>query len=442
MRDFRRYLLVTDRNGRIAQADCEVDIVSWDSLKSIVNAADYDGWILNTTALRNRVPLKLFTAEEIQVLFDYQVLGHVVDGSGRVFIIGDFKKAFYTAPAADAGRSKKETRSEGQPFQPFEKILNVERDPRPIDYRRVSRPFDYNYKAIYAYLDQVSTWDYSLKFKRDDKAKVFEHVELGTTNFDTCLAADFSLGSGHLFLLPSLGTTVEEEDRYVLKHFFGVGMQASAPAWANKLAVPEQKLMEETLSQKRESLEALVAEIKAQAKELANLQRWKRLLYDDGVGLEEIVKESFELLSAKVVKKTPEKDDYRLEVSGHSPCELSEWMDHTTSEDLVAVKGAFVGNASRENEPSSRGSMFDSNNIDYAKLKQMVLMRSMDLYCVVLLALVGMLNVEKFWAKFFDCSGEFDAAEFWDGLPQEFRLSSTGEPQSTSGGANRETVPS
>jgi len=55
----------------------------------------------------------------------------------------------------------------------------------------------------------------------------------------------------------------------------------------------------------------------------------------------------------------------------------------------------------------------------------MVLMRSVDLYCVVLLALLKKLNVEKFWDKFLACSGEFDAAEFWNALPQEFRLRAT-----------------
>ena len=102
------------------------------------------------------------------------------------------------------------------------------------------------------------------------------------------------------------------------------------------------------------------------------------MLYDDGIGLEQIVKESFELLGAKVIKKTTEKDDYQLEVPDRGPCvlevkstrkdqflrrdlrQLSEWIDQATSEQLVNVKGAFVGNGSRENEPGSRGSMFEA----------------------------------------------------------------------------------
>jgi len=256
--EFRRYLLVTDHNGRIAQEDREVDIVSWDSIKSIANAADYDGWILNTTALQNRVTPKLFTREEIRVLFDYHVLGHVMDGGGRIFIIGDFTTAFYILPSTGSSGPKGQTPPVKQRFDPFEKALNVERDPRPIDYRRVSRPKDYNYPRIYAYLDKVSTWDYSLKFK--ENGTPFTHFELGTTNFGTCLAADILIGSGHLFLLPPLRTTVEEEDRYVLQQFLGVVVQASSPAWANKLVIPGQKSLEETLSEKQKSLRRLLRE--------------------------------------------------------------------------------------------------------------------------------------------------------------------------------------
>jgi hypothetical protein len=39
-----------------------------------------------------------------------------------------------------------------------------------------------------------------------------------------------------------------------------------------------------------------------------------------------------------------------------------------------------------------------------------------------MLALTGTLKTEEFWKQFFECSGEFDGAEFWDALPEEFGL--------------------
>ncbi len=88
-----------------------------------------------------------------------------------------------------------------------------------------------------------------------------------------------------------------------------------------------------------------------------------------------------------MLKTSDEKDDFRLSVPDYPPCvlevkgnrkaqflkrdlrQLSEWMDLVTSEELVPVKGAFVGNANRENEPISRGSMFDPNNLAYANIR-------------------------------------------------------------------------
>ncbi len=41
---------------------------------------------------------------------------------------------------------------------------------------------------------------------------------------------------------------------------------------------------------------------------------------------------------------------------------------------------------------------------------------------MTLLALNGTVNTDEFWRKFFACCGEFDAAEFWKSLPNEYRL--------------------
>jgi hypothetical protein len=453
MATIRRYLLITDHDDHRAQPEQELDVVSWDNLGKITNAADYDAWILNFTVLSKRVPPKVFSLEEFKVLFGERAMQHVLLGEGDIFVIGDFKGCFFLPPnvgGGSAGSSKPATAVTRQSVDPFASIINIERDPRPVDYRRTGRPLDchaFN-KIIYDYLDKVVSFDYSLKPKVESGRSGIS--QLATTNFNTCLALRLEFGRANLVFLPSMGTTPEAESNYVLEKFLGLRVGAEAPSWAKTLAVPGQMQLNKLLLETRAEITNLIEQLKAQQNQLAEIGRWQRLLFDDGFGLEEIVKESFELLGAKVVKKAPEKDDYRLEVACHSPCvlevkgtrkdqflrrdlrQLSDWIDQATSEELVAVKGAFVGNASREKEPSCRGSMFDSNNIAYAKLKQMVLLRSVDLYCVVLLMLLRTLNVAEFWEKFFACAGEFDAAEFWDALPQEFRLRATEKEPSSS----------
>src|SRR5213079_222631 len=66
--------------------------------------------------------------------------------------------------------------------------------------------------------------------------------------------------------------------------------------------------------------------------------------------------------------------------------------DQAMAEKLADVKGIFIGDALRESEPVGRGEMFDANIIAFAELKKMVLLRSMDLYCIVVLELVQQLE--------------------------------------------------
>jgi hypothetical protein len=87
-----------------------------------------------------------------------------------------------------------------------------------LDYRRVSRPDEYNNKDIYEYLDKVTMWQYSLVVSSDHKA-VDKVYKFGTTNFGTCAAAAFKILDGWIVILPSLGGTPEDDEKGVLKRF-------------------------------------------------------------------------------------------------------------------------------------------------------------------------------------------------------------------------------
>jgi hypothetical protein len=446
MSQFYRHLLVTDRNECRTQENAQLDVISWDNVASIANAADYDGWVLNVSVLNRRVPPKVFSIKELNVLFDKRVVAHVLLGRGTIYVIGDFTTALFTPPSTGAGTGAttaadlaRNPTLAPQSFNPLAGMIGVQCDPRPVDYRRISRPHDYDFKRIYDYLDHVAKWDYSLIV--DEKRKASREVwRLGTTNFDTCLAAVFDIGPGRIVILPSLGTTTEADDSYVVEHFLGFQFGAAAPAWAQNLRVPGQPEVERRLTQLNEDAKDLVANIDREKGKLCELQRWKHLLYDDGFGLESIVKEAFELLGAKVEKPFQEKDDFRIAVPDQLPGvlevkgtrkdqfskrdlrQLSEWIEEVSSNLLTEVKGVFVGNASRENEPCTRSSMFDPNNLEYAKFKRMVLLRSMDLYCIVLLSILGKLQTNEFWNEFFLSDGVFDAFKYWGNLPNEFQF--------------------
>jgi hypothetical protein len=452
MPQFRRYLLVTDRNECRTQANAQLDIVSWDNLRDIANPADYDGWVLNADVLVRRDPPKIFSVEELNVLFEKRVVAHILLGRGTIYLVGDFTRAFFTPPSiGGGGRSLKAAEvgkelSKPQPFQPLTEFLIVKRDPRPVDYRRITRPHDYDFKLIYTYLENVRQWDYSLVVDSERKG-IGNTYLLGTTNFGTCLAAVFNIGPGSLIILPALGTTVEANDTYIIRNFLGLQTGAAAPTWIQNLIVPGQHDAEARIRKFQIEAKQLFEKIQAEKTNLAKLPRWEHLLYDDGFALEDIVEEALATLGAKVEKVQPEKDDFRITVPGHPPGvlevkgtrkdqfskrdlrQLSEWMDETSGELLAHVKGVFVGNASREDAPPRNDAMFDANNLEYARFKQMVIVRSLDLYCVVLLEGLGKLNKEEFWRELFNCAGSFSCEKYWATLPSEFQLSVSPSPK-------------
>jgi len=84
VKQFRRYLLVSDREERIAGDEVQLDVVSWDNLSSVANPADYDGWILNASVLKARPKAKVFSTDELNVLFHKTAFGPVLLGGGRI----------------------------------------------------------------------------------------------------------------------------------------------------------------------------------------------------------------------------------------------------------------------------------------------------------------------------------------------------------------------
>jgi hypothetical protein len=80
---------------------------------------------------------------------------------------------------------------------------------------------------------------------------------------------------------------------------------------------------------------------------------------------------------------------------------------------------------SRGELPAQRGvHFFEENNEAFARLRQMALIRSMDLYCLAILSMLDQLNKVSFWKEFFECKGQFEATQYWEALPVAFRVGS------------------
>ena len=173
----------------------------------------------------------------------------------------------------------------------------------------------------------------------------------------------------------------------------------------------------------------------------SNARQWLRLLYDDGFTLEQIVEQAFTMIGASVRQTSKEKDDYRLEVDGypqavmevkgtHNPKfgvgalrRLANWMDEAIAQEGNNVKGIFVGNAGLTQSPATREAhLFEENNEKFAMLRDIAILRAMDLYCLVLLKIMDQLDQSSFWQKLFESKGQFDAQKYWPALGPEFQI--------------------
>jgi hypothetical protein len=449
--NFQKYLIVSTETSSLSRDEFVLDRVAWEELAKIKNLNDYDAVVINLNASSGSLPTKDFDQFEKQIntLFNQESWTHIILSGGRIFVVGNPNFAFRTI-----NNSKNMVQ-----VQPLQAMLDLTEDSRPLDYRRVERNSQNDYKAVYKYLDNVSTWKYSLtkininNFWRHSLAAFNLSVScnaLGITSYNTALAIHYSFHVnnncggysqvGSIICLPSLAKDAQTEDLFILKEFLGVTTNLPEPEWVKRLRLPNQAKIESEIVSKQEEekkLQKQISDVKAQLKAC---KRWYRLLYDDGESLEVIVKESFELLGASVSKISKEKDDYRIKVSGfaegvmeikgtHNPKfnigalrQLAGWMDEANARESVVVKGIFVGNSARNDEPASRGKLFEKNNENYAVIKDIVILRSMDFFCLSILKQLGLLDVDIFWKEFYSSKGAFNIEKYWAALPTEFQF--------------------
>ena len=105
--------------------------------------------------------------------------------------------------------------------------------------------------------------------------------------------------------------------------------------------------------------------------------------------------------------------------------QLTGWVDEVDANEQIPVKGIFVGNASRSAEPQTRDSLFEPNSEKYAQTKGFVILRSMDLFCLVLLKQVSTLDLDEMWKRIYACQGSFDANDYWQRLAPVFGMGKT-----------------
>jgi hypothetical protein len=96
------------------------------------------------------------------------------------------------------------------------------------------------------------------------------------------------------------------------------------------------------------------------------------------------------------------------------------------TEGRKAFKGLFVGNAGRTEEPRLREQLlFEESSLGLARARGCVVLRALDLYCLVVLAKLDRLDRNAFWKQFFDSKGALDCSRYLAQLPPTFNFMET-----------------
>lgn len=463
MPSFRKYAIISTETSTSSSGRSELRRFSWLDLQTLDNLADYDALIIDLTALGATPATHVFANLEIDKLFDVTSWVSVLEAGGLIVILGEpATQCSIPAPPLPPTLSgsgpfpihRAHQRSPNTTVIPLQRVLSVVKDQRPFDFRRIIREEETNYINVYRYLDQVGTWNYSLRNVQPSAELIqallrrqmeIKSESIAETKFGTFLAAHFTFSArnnrGYLTLLPASGRGPGSDAHWVLREFFDIDTHVPPPRWTEPIKVPGQLEIDAKVAANKATIATLQQEINVLENDRARGREWLRLLYDDGFGLEEIVQRCFTTLGAKVTKPSREKHDCRITVEGYpagileikgthngkfaigSLRQLANWVDEAL-EHGGDVKGIFVGNAARTKAVQSRDLMlFETNSERLAQLRKLAVIRTTDLYCVTILAALGQLDADKFWEKLFSSNGALDVSHYWRALPKEYQPS-------------------
>ena len=209
-------------------------------------------------------------------------------------------------------------------------IKHVKVDPYS-DYFRDFKGWEYYFVPDSLQIDELERY-YSQKWK-----VILNHNVIATNNVDRPIAIEFCPSfhrwahdeegeergwysmsekyGGILTLLPTI-------DRYNTEPLIEILLQRGKefeetppPSWVNTITVPGEASLKNEIDTQKRQLEAIVSKIRELESSLVQVQRYKGLLYETGLTLQELAKSALGKLGAKT-KPSVVTDEFIIEVNG------------------------------------------------------------------------------------------------------------------------------
>jgi hypothetical protein len=183
----------------------------------------------------------------------------------------------------------------------------------------------------------------------------------------------------------------------ILEDLIGKPQKSLPPDWVDRIPMPFTDAINAEITQKNAAIELLQKEIAVKAQELAEIERWKKLVYTTGRELEQIFEEAVIKLGAKT-KPAAAEEEFIFEHKGNAAvveCKgvgKSISLEHVRQTDSHVLKfitaenrdgkGVLFGNAWRNLPLSERGGtdtpIFPDNVVKHAAQRGIALVAADD----------------------------------------------------------------
>jgi hypothetical protein len=371
-----------------------VRCVPWTELKS-VNLKDFDAIVFNVTSLDDktitRLPRHGFFNEV------RKQLSLLMGSGGRIIALTSGRRAI---------KQKDEWRSNWE-WCPFE-IGTHEEGGDTVEIKRA---------VFERYLAKLKRWTFYFFIPEgalthelmDVFGRTYEKYQLPADAFvinryGKMLAGEVSLlvtsSDGRnckyssITVLPLIAELEQKEAlNLILEDLIGKPQQSLPPDWVDQIPMPFVDAINAEIAQRNEAIESLQHEIAARTQKLAEIEKWKKLVYTTGRELEQIFEEAVVKLGAKT-KPAAAEEEFIFEHKGNAgvvECKgvgKSISLEHVRQTDSHVLKfitaegrnngkGILFGNAWRNLPLSERGEtnspIFPDNVVKHAAQREIAL---------------------------------------------------------------------
>jgi hypothetical protein len=203
---------------------------------------------------------------------------------------------------------------------------------------------------------------------------------------------------GSITVLPLISELEQKEAmNLILEDLIGKPQQSLRPDWVDQIPMPFVDAINAEIAQRNESIESLQQEIAARAQKLAEIEKWKKLVYTTGRELEQIFEEAVIKLGAKT-KPAAAEEEFIFEYNGNAgvvECKgvgKSISLEHVRQTDSHVLKfltaesrngkGTLFGNGWRNLPLNERGEtdtpIFPDNVVKHAAQREIALVGADD----------------------------------------------------------------